>query len=45
MQDSTGYDVNRQTLWTRYNPDNSATGLELLYFAFFLQYLSCSVFL
>lgn len=25
MQDSTGYDVNRQTLWTRYNPDNSAT--------------------
>ncbi|NXE08013.1 PPN protein, partial [Lophotis ruficrista] len=28
MQDSMGYDVTRQSLLTRYNPDSPATGLE-----------------
>ncbi|NXE21965.1 PPN protein, partial [Ardeotis kori] len=28
MQDSMGYDVSRQSLLTRYNPDSPATGLE-----------------
>lgn len=28
MQDTMGYDVARQSLLTRYNPKNPATGLE-----------------
>lgn len=36
MQDTMGYDIARQSLLTRYNPKNPATGLEEFGYFWFL---------